>query len=224
MQGGARPCRWDEVMLPGRTSTCGPLGVSVTGHGSGVGSRAPLSVATVGQPPGRGPGAALSIPPPWPAGWPPLWFPPGAVVQPPSGGAASIWGCSPGAGHASCLTRGPPRSRPWGSTSQWPLQRGPLRSRPHPRVTRTQGPRCGLERPQDEPRACPRAPAAPQTTCRMSLQPGQGFLPGVSDRQELSAPIKPRSSFFFFLSHTFSGLRDVPLGHEGLFLCLSDLF
>lgn len=57
----------------------------------------------------------------------------------------------------------------------------------------------------------------------MSLQPGQGFLPGVSDRQELSAPIKPRSSFFSFLSHAFSGLRDVPLGHEGLFLCLSDL-
>lgn len=145
-------------------------------------------------------------------------------------GAAPIWRCSfhlgvqPRGGARQLSHPGTPPFPPLGLHQPVPLQRGPLRSRPHPRVTRTQGPRCGLERPQDEPRACPRAPAAPQTTCRMSLQPGQGFLPGVSDRQELSAPIKPRSSFFFFLSHTFSGLRDVPLGHEGLFLCLSDLF
>lgn len=127
--------------------------------------------------------------------------------------AAPMWGCSPylrvqPPGEACQLSHpGTPHSCPWGSISRQPLQRGPLRSRPHPRVTRTRGPRCGLERPQDEPRVCPRAPAAPQTACHTSLQPGLGFLPGVSDRQKLSVPIKPSSCLFSFLSRAFSGLR-----------------
>lgn len=58
---GRSDAPWEDQQTV-HVRACGPPGVSVTGLASGAGSRAPLSGVTVGQPPGRGPGTALSVP------------------------------------------------------------------------------------------------------------------------------------------------------------------
>ena len=161
-RGGAGPHLWDTVVLRGGPADRVPPHLRPPGRlGAWMQEQGRPRSPAVGGHRGPAPGTRTQCcsvrPYTLASGWPLLRFPPRAVVQPPYGGAASLWGCSfclgvQPWGEASQLSHpGTPCSCPWGSTSQQPLQRGLLRFRPYPWGARTWGPRCGLERLQNEP-------------------------------------------------------------------------